>query len=72
MPFVTQATNTMQISHMLSENKKMMLDVYSDLHDGAPIDLQKRMAMLDQIHSNLSYLCQAADYQPNSRYVLRQ
>ena len=62
--------NTFQIRMMLEENKRLLLAGYEELNTND--DLGKTVSLLEHIHCNMVYLATAADFQPNSRYILRE
>ena len=60
LPPSIQSVSTMQIRMLLGENKKNLLQAFTDLQDGG--NLAQTVGALEVMHNNLSYLCQAADY----------
>ena len=55
---------------MLEENKRLLLAGFEELNSYD--DVGKTVNLLEHIHCNLMYLSTAADFQANSRYVLRE
>ena len=65
-----QQLSTMQIKMMLEENKRLLLAGFEELNSNDNVG--KTVGLLEHIHCNLMYLSTAADFQANSRYVLRE
>ena len=55
---------------MLEENKRLLLAGFEELNSND--NVAKTVNLLESIHCNLMYLSTAADFQANSRYVLRE
>ena len=55
---------------MLEENKRLLLSGFEELNSND--DLGKTVSLLEHIHCNMMYLGTAADFQANSRYVLKE
>ena len=54
---------------MLEENKRLLLQGFDELNSND--NLTNTVGLLGNIHQNLIYLATAADFQPNSRFMLR-
>jgi hypothetical protein len=54
---------------MLESNKNLLLQGFEDFSKD---NVANTVSLLEQIHANVSYLATAADYQANSRFVLRE
>ena len=65
-----QQLNSLQIKMMQEETKKLLLAGFEELNSND--DLAKTVGLLEHIHSNIMYMATAADFQANSRYVLRE
>ena len=55
---------------MLEENKRLLLAGFEELNSND--NLSSTVGLLEHIHCNMMYLATAADFQPNSRNVLRE
>ena len=55
---------------MLEENKRLLLASFEELNSND--NLSKTVGLLEHVHCNLMYMSTAADFQANSRYVLRE
>ena len=54
---------------MLEENKRLLLAGYEEFSNE---NLSNTVGLLENIHQNMTYLSTAADFQANSRFVLRE
>jgi hypothetical protein len=61
--------NLNSLSSMLNDNRKKLLHATKASNEG---DIEEAIQYLQEINKNIVFLANAADLQPNSRFVLKQ
>ena len=69
LPQEISSLHTVGVKGLLSTNKRLLLSGFNEFQSG---NFDVTVGLLEAIHKNIMYMATAADYQSNSRHILRE